>query len=60
MQLSRNCIAVESATDAYTATKTRIISTDIENEKTLRMRSKMMERKMMRINFNDNIIDCNF
>ena len=33
VQLSRNCIGVESATDAYTATKTRIISTDIENEK---------------------------
>ena len=33
VQLSRNCIAVESATDVYAATKTRIISTDIENEK---------------------------
>ena len=33
VQLNRNCIAVESATDDYTATKARIISTDIENEK---------------------------
>ena len=54
VQLNRNCIAVESATDAYTATKTRVISTDIENEKEDDGKEDDSDY------FNDNIIDCNF